>query len=75
MRLAISCLGMAIHTEYPIDTWKGYLQLRHAENFSGMLADEMRKHLALNTFLKALDKRNRSMKKKVPSTTAGCGSE
>ena len=59
MKLAISCLGMAIHTQYSMDTWEGYMQLRLAQKFAGLLADDLRKHLALLTFLSALNQRNR----------------
>jgi len=59
MKLAISCLGMAIHTQYSMDTWEGYMQLRLAQKFAGLLADDLRKHLALLTFLDALKRRDR----------------
>ena len=58
MRTAISCLGMAILTQYSFDTWAGYLQLRYAELYAGLLADSVRKELALKTFLHALKQRD-----------------
>jgi len=63
MTIAISCLGMKIETQYPITTWQGYLQLRYAEKYAGYLAESLLPHLALNTFLLALRKRNRNIKK------------
>ena len=64
MKLAISCLGVAIHTQYSQDTWAGYIQLRIAQKFAGLLADDLRPHLALNTFLVALQRRNKLMLKR-----------
>ena len=55
--LAIECLGFTIHTQYPLTTWKGYVQLRLAEKFSGLLADSIRKHLADLTFYEAFNRR------------------
>ena len=49
---------MAILTQYPFDTWAGYLQLRYAELYAGLLADSVRKELALKTFLHALKQRD-----------------
>ena len=59
MKLAISCLGMAIHTQYSMETWKGYSQLRFAQKFAGLLADDIRKELALNTFIQSLKQRDK----------------
>ncbi len=54
MKLAISCLGMAIHTQYSMETWRGYVQLRFAQRFAGLLADDIRQHLAYETFIRSM---------------------